>query len=217
MTGAELQAAYAAGRRDFREANLAKADLRGADLRGAYLREANLTKANLAGANLAKADLRGADLRGANLTEANLTRADLTGAYLTKADLAGANLTEADLTSTCLDPALVLPDATDALRAVGLTVRDGVVYAYRTARSQHVGSTDYRRPGVYRASWFSGDRDTPCHPGIYLAALDWLRREYGPDVALVGVTARVADCLVTASGKVRAREIRVHGVLGSGA
>lgn len=56
----ELKAAYAAGVRDFRYANL-----RGEDL----------WRANLSGANLWMADLSGANLSGANLSGANLLNA----------------------------------------------------------------------------------------------------------------------------------------------
>jgi hypothetical protein len=77
MTKDELLTAYAAGKRDFRDAYLYGADLRGADLRGANLYGADLRGADLRDANLRDADLRGADLRDANLYGANLRGANL--------------------------------------------------------------------------------------------------------------------------------------------
>lgn len=70
MTAEELLAAYAAGERDFRGANLSFADLEGADLSFAELSDAYLNGANLSGANLYGADLEGADLRDAYLSSA---------------------------------------------------------------------------------------------------------------------------------------------------
>ena len=56
---------YAAGERDFTDADLGGADLIDADLRGADLGGADLIGADLRGANLIDADLRGANLNGA--------------------------------------------------------------------------------------------------------------------------------------------------------
>ena len=72
MNAAELLSAYAAGRRDFVDA-----DLSGANLRWANLRWANLSGASLAGANLREADLAWASLRWANLSGADLQGANL--------------------------------------------------------------------------------------------------------------------------------------------
>ena len=82
MTRDELLAAYAAGKRNFRGADLCGADLCGACLCGA----------DLAGADLAGADLRWAYLGGADLAGAYLGGADLRWAYLGGADLGGADL-----------------------------------------------------------------------------------------------------------------------------
>ncbi len=92
MTGEELLAEYAGGRRDFRGTVLA-----GVDLSGLYARGANLTGADLTDANLTDADLSGANLTRAYLSDADLIHANLTGADLTGADLFGANLTGANL------------------------------------------------------------------------------------------------------------------------
>jgi uncharacterized protein YjbI with pentapeptide repeats len=98
----KLLADYAAGKRNFRVADLAGADLSGANLRRANLAGANLARANLAGADLAGANLSGANLRDAYLRDAYLEGANLEGAclifaYLTRANLQGATLWGADL------------------------------------------------------------------------------------------------------------------------
>ena len=71
MTADEFFMAYAAGARNFRDADL--------------------TGANLSSANLSSAYLSGADLSGANLSSANLSSAHLSGAYLSGAHLSGAS------------------------------------------------------------------------------------------------------------------------------
>jgi GAF domain-containing protein len=105
MTAVELIEAYAAGKRDFQEANLQGADLRCADLRKADLRGANLRWANLQGANLQGANLQGANLRGADLRCADLRKADLRGANLQEANLRGVDLQEANLRGANLQEA----------------------------------------------------------------------------------------------------------------
>ena len=92
MTGQEFKDLYAAGERDFQNANLNWADLSGADLSDANLSEANLSEANLNWANLSGADLGEANLSGADLGEANLSGADLTNALLFKCNLRGAKI-----------------------------------------------------------------------------------------------------------------------------
>jgi hypothetical protein len=107
MKSTELLERYAAGERNFEEANLSGANLSGANLAKTNLFGANLAKTNLSGANLAEADLAktnlsGANLAktnlfGANLAEADLAKTNLSGANLAKTNLFGANLAEADL------------------------------------------------------------------------------------------------------------------------
>ncbi len=89
----ELLARYAAGGRDFAEAQLEGANLQNVQLISVNLNGANFRNANLAGANLAHAKLLGADLRGANLTKANLIGVSAIGAKLDGANLTGANAT----------------------------------------------------------------------------------------------------------------------------
>lgn len=92
-----LKRRYAAGERNFVNANL----------RCAMLNELNLSKANLSWAklnwaNLSRIDLSGADLTAADLSHANLSEADLRGANLSLADLRGANINQANLSGANL-------------------------------------------------------------------------------------------------------------------
>jgi len=93
MTAQELLAKYAAGERNFVEADLSEADLSGAKLSKAILSGAYLSGANLSGVDLSGADLSDADLGGANLSNANLSYVNLNGANLSDVNLSGANLT----------------------------------------------------------------------------------------------------------------------------
>lgn len=93
----ELKRRYAAGERNFINANL----------RCAMLNELNLSKANLSWAklnwaNLSRIDLSGADLTAADLSHANLSEVDLRGANLSLADLRGANINQANLSGANL-------------------------------------------------------------------------------------------------------------------
>jgi hypothetical protein len=209
---------------DLRDADLCGANLRDADLRGADLRSADIRSANLSGANLREADLCGANLRGADLRDADLRSADLSGADLCGANLSGANLRSADLNGTNLrsadlrsadlngthlDPDATIPDTTDEdLIAAGFEISGEYVLGWRTACSQHCGDTMYvTRNEPYCAQYFSTDADTPCHPGIYLAGMVWLEREYA-GVDLVRVKCR-RDELVQAGDKWRAKRVWV--------
>jgi uncharacterized protein YjbI with pentapeptide repeats len=147
--------------------------------------DANLQDANLQGANLQDADLQGANLRDANLRDAYLYGANLRG--------------------TCLDPEAIIPE--QDLSELG-EVKDGYVYAWRTAKSMHVGNNVYEPGQTYVAPVFSVDDVSSCHPGIYLASMDWLEAQYGLALAFVRVRARVSDVL-RAGGKYRARRIEV--------
>ncbi|MFQ3679639.1 MAG: pentapeptide repeat-containing protein [Pseudanabaenaceae cyanobacterium] len=89
----ELLARYAAGGRDFEEAQLEGANLEKVHLISVNLNGANLRNANLAGANLAHAKLLGTDLRGANLSKANLIGISAIGVKMDGANLTGANAT----------------------------------------------------------------------------------------------------------------------------
>lgn len=104
-------AAYAAGDRDFGQADLERVQLVGADIRDANLNGANfhaakLNRTNFSDANLSMANLSNADLGhailSANLSNANLRSAGLSNADLRHADLSGVNLRDADLSSADL-------------------------------------------------------------------------------------------------------------------
>lgn len=97
LTVDELQRRYAAGERDFYNANLRCALLNELNLSGVKLGWSKLSLANLSKANLSGADLTAADLSEVNLSEADLSKACLSEANLSKADLRGANLSLADL------------------------------------------------------------------------------------------------------------------------
>ncbi|MCL1475985.1 pentapeptide repeat-containing protein [Argonema antarcticum] len=86
-------------------ANLSRANLSGADLTSADLSDACLNGANLSQASLYTTLLMRANLSGANLRGANLFKASLNGACLHRADLTGANLRNADLRGAILDQA----------------------------------------------------------------------------------------------------------------
>lgn len=129
-----LQAAYAAGRRDFashdftalsfpkinlagasfNQAKLTKANLQGANLFNVDFGRASLSSANLRDTNMGKAylsfaDLQGADLRGADLTNAYLSNANLRGANLCGANLTGAKVTEEQLSLARTNWATIRP------------------------------------------------------------------------------------------------------------
>lgn len=98
----ELLKRYAAGGRDFQNA-----DLRGIELAGANLRNANLIGCLLTNADFRKAQLDGvkfviADLSNADLTHASLRKAKLMGAILRDANLSDADLSYADLSDADL-------------------------------------------------------------------------------------------------------------------
>lgn len=94
---AELKQRYAAGERNFINANL-----RCAVLNDLNLSKANLSWAKLNWANMSRIDLSGADLTAADLSDVNLSEADLRGANLSLVDLRGANLNQANLSGANL-------------------------------------------------------------------------------------------------------------------
>lgn len=93
----EFKKRFAAGERNFVNANLRGATLSQVNLSAINLSWAKLNLADLSKANLSKADLTATDLR-----EANLSGADLTDANLSMADLRGANLLDTNLESAYL-------------------------------------------------------------------------------------------------------------------
>jgi len=101
----ELMRHYAAGNRNFINANLRCAVLSSRCLSGVNLSWAKLNLTNLSEANLSGADLTAADLSEANLSGANLSQTYLVRANLTKVNLWKANLRGADLNKACLSDA----------------------------------------------------------------------------------------------------------------
>jgi hypothetical protein len=172
----------------------------------ADLSDANLRRANLSGADLSYANLSYADLSDANLSGANLSGANLSGANLSGANLSDADLSDADLSRTCLDQKL-LASQRAFCKACPPTKHGGRI-VYRTAVSQHIGSTRYV-PGVtYIAPIFSFDAATACHPGIYAASLDWIQRNYEGE-PLVRCYVRDGEWVITAKGAIRCKRLRV--------
>lgn len=107
LTTDELLRLYAAGSRNFANANLKCAVLSGqnlsqANLSNVKLNLANLNGINLSGADLTSADLSDASLSGAKLSQTRLYRTLLTRANLSEANLRGANLSKASLNDACL-------------------------------------------------------------------------------------------------------------------
>jgi uncharacterized protein YjbI with pentapeptide repeats len=103
----ELLRRYAAGERNFANANLRCAvlieqNLTRCNLSYVKLNFANLNGINLSGVELTSADLSDASLSGANLSQASVYRTLLTRANLSQANLRGANLFKASLNDACL-------------------------------------------------------------------------------------------------------------------
>lgn len=98
----ELLKRYAAGGRNFQNADLRGIQLAGANLRSANLISAKLNNANLSNTKLDSAKLVIADLSKADLSNASLRKAKLMGAILKDANLSGADLSRADLSDTDL-------------------------------------------------------------------------------------------------------------------
>ena len=143
-----------------------------------------------------RADLRGADLSGANLSWANLSWANLSG----------ANLSGANLSGTCLSPELHQLHRQFCRECPPLLTGGRIVY--RTATSQHVGSTKYKPGHTYTAPLLSFDCVTDCHPGIYAASLRWMQ-ENCPDTPLVVCYVRDGDWIISAKGAIRCKKLRV--------
>ncbi len=129
---------------------------------------------------------------------------------LSGANLSGADLSRANLSKTVLAPKNKINSriARKWLKAREIHVDiAGNFIAWRTQQSIHIGSIFYM-PGVYIAPVFSTDKNSTCHPGLYLADKKWLQNEYGSDIALVRVLANVRDAFPVAD-KMRVRKFEV--------
>jgi hypothetical protein len=124
-----------------------------------------------------------------------------------RANLYGANLSAADLSGTCLASNLLTMQREFCQACPADT--DGYRIVYRTATSQHMGNTIYEPGQTYEAPVVSADIVTACHPGIYAASLEWIRRNYGNNVQLVKCRVRDGDWFITAKGAIRTARLEV--------
>ena len=239
LIGANLRDANLSGA-NLRDASLRDASLRGADLSGADLRCADLSGASLRGANLIRADLSGADLSGANLIRANLIGAhligvNLIGANLRDASLIGAGLSSADLRRAdlrCADLRCAnLRDANliganligakgyDSRRTNPLHFLSHQVHpliAYKLVTEDYTGpfytGVEYRVGTEVSVEEWDSDPANDCGPGINLATLDWVLREWRNGYRVLQVECYPAEgiCVPDASdGKFRVKRCKV--------
>jgi hypothetical protein len=191
---------YNAGNRNFNRANL----------HGADLHRANLHRANLHGANLHGADLREADLGRANLGRANLSGANLSGANLSGADLENLEINHnTNFSKTILSKTdSVHIVTTKEILNAGMEIEGDFVIGYRTSVSKKIEPQVRYTPGsILTAPYFSLDRNTNCHPGLYIASERWLTcANY--DKPYVRVCCR-RDELIHAGDKWRAKRLMV--------
>ena len=139
----------------------------------------------------------------ANLSWANLSRANLSGA-----NLSGADLSEANLSGTQLDSALI--EKQRAFCKSAKPNKHGGRIVYRTATSNHIGSTEYAVGLTYIAPNLSFASETECHPGIYVfASLDEAREKY-PEEKFVRCYVRDGEWVITAKGNAIARCKRIR-------
>jgi len=90
MNANEVLKQYAAGKRNFRQADLRgisliKANLREADFTGANLTNSDLSKSDLSSANLNWVNLRGAKINGANMRQTKMPDGRIHNDHLTSA------------------------------------------------------------------------------------------------------------------------------------
>ena len=137
---------------------------------------------------------------------ADLSYADLSNADLRNADLSEANLRNADLSKTCLS--LDLHAIARRFTKECPPLRTGGRIVFRTQSSVHVGNTNYLPGSTYVAPNLSWSSETECHPGIYAASLEWMKKNY-PEFALVRCYVRDGDWTITAKGAIRCKRIRV--------
>jgi len=123
-----------------------------------------------------------------------------------RADLSRADLNGADLNNTCLDTNLIVLQRKFAKECPPLATGGRIVF--RTATSQHVGSTTYYPGNTYTAPILSFDCATDCHPGIYAASLEWMQENY-PDETLVVCYVRDGEWVITGKGAIRCKKLRV--------
>ena len=200
----------ALGGANLRDASLSGANLIGADLRYADLSSADLRRANLSGADLSGADLSGANLSGANLIGADLRRANLSGANLSSANLSGANLIGANL----IGARGYDSRRTNPLHFLGHQVHP--LIAYKLVTEDYTGpfytGVEYRVGTEVSVEEWDSDPANDCGPGINLATLDWVLREWRNGYRVLQVECYPAEgiCVPDASdGKFRVKRCKV--------
>lgn len=204
-------------RANFSGADLSGADLSKADLTGAIFENTICYETNLYGTRLCGAFLR-TTFSKSNLSRANFTVADLSRTIFSESDLSNADFTGSDLygtkfpgtnlSGTYLDPNMPVPSIPDReIISAGLEIYGEYVVGYRTQKSQHCGNIVYIPGTLVIAPYLSKDINMVCHPGIYLAGMNWLMWQY-PNSDYVKVKCR-RDELIHAGDKWRARRLWV--------
>jgi uncharacterized protein YjbI with pentapeptide repeats len=200
-----------------KSADLSGANLSGADLYRANLPGANLSRANLPGANLYRADLPGADLSEADLSGADLSEADLYRANLYRANLSGANLSEANLYRANLSGAKGISKYLTTPLYM-LLDQTGLIRAYKLVTDKNTGptypGTIYAQGQKYEVANACCDESEQCAPGISLATLDWVIKEWKPGFKILiaeFTTQEIAAIPISSDGKFRVHSCRIVG------
>lgn len=94
----------------------------------------------------------------------------------------------------------------DEILDAGFEIQGEYVYGWRT-RLSSCSETTYEPGKVYVASLFSTCKHTDCHPGIYLAPLEWMKFNYGI-VDLVRCRCKRSN-LFNAGDKWRCRKLEI--------
>jgi len=164
---------------------------------------------------LSEVDFSGVDFTGETLNFRSFWNCLFVNSRLESVSMEETVFNNCDLYGTILDPNKTFdPPSIHALNVAGLNLFNGKVYGYRTLKSRHFGSTEYvPRDEPYKAPYFSTDKETACHPGIYLAGIKYLNYEYGD-----GFYARVY-CLhnemIQAADKFRCKRLWVTKIVDS--
>ena len=143
-----------------------------------------------------------ADLSWANLPGADLSGADLSGADLSGADLSGADGFDPEL----LCDLLMLLDQPGPIRAYKLVNERG--------EGPLRGGLVWEVGGQYEVANANTDPNKACGPGLHVATLPWVMREWrdGFKVLIVEFWAADIACIPTATdGKFRLHRCRVVG------
>jgi hypothetical protein len=174
---------------------------------GEFVEKAVSDGADLGGADLGGAYLGGAYLRGANLGGANLGGAYLGGAYLRDAYLGGAYLRDAKgLNKYLTTPLYTLLDQPGQIRAYKLVNANG--------EGPYNGGIKYEQEKEYEILDSDTDDNVQCGPGINIATLDWVCKEWqkGYKILIVEHEAKdIAAIPIGSDGKYRVFRCKVVG------